>query len=307
MLKTTFVSTITTAGAIMSAFITIGWKADEAFSEEARTALSRRLVGIRVDHFQQNWPAVFARVFDHGFGQRHLSATCMYRSLIASVLFLCFPLILVIVIEAINKRSLVEPVNELASFFLSSPQSLLIVPIYVVFFYVVLLKIRYILYWMIGRVSRKTSIVGNSLLTILSYDVSSGYFIWPFFDYAILWPRVVIMLLLNIIFDVLILLVFVVVTGMGDAEIREPSDQQWVLLALTSFCLLLPSFLLWLYAFSYLVFRILARMTPIVDFIKFILPIERYPFRSICLLSGVITSATYVLLTAAYVLLAVGL
>ncbi len=75
-----------TGFAVTLAVLALFWKADEAFSDEFREALSKKLQGMKVETESVNWPQSFARVFDHVFGERHLTWRCLFRSCLASAL-----------------------------------------------------------------------------------------------------------------------------------------------------------------------------------------------------------------------------
>jgi hypothetical protein len=62
------------------------WKADDAFSEEMREALARRLQRMEIDTSRINWPFTFAQILDSIFDSRLLSWRCFFRSCIASIL-----------------------------------------------------------------------------------------------------------------------------------------------------------------------------------------------------------------------------
>ena len=64
------------------------WKADDAFSEEFRAALSKKLQHFEVDFEDVHWSTAFMKMFDGIFGEKHLTWRCFIRSSIAS--FLCF-------------------------------------------------------------------------------------------------------------------------------------------------------------------------------------------------------------------------
>lgn len=282
----------TTGGAVFLTFLSIGWKADDAFSEEARNALSRLLLGVRTDRVYQTWPDVFARVFNHAFGNRHFSTTCISRSFLASILVLFLVSGILITIVAAEKKDGTFTENTytlIAPMFRSLEFIIPLFLIYCVLFFFALLKARHLLYWLIGRPSRTTDILMGTALSAISYDLSlwTGQFLHLLVEYSILWPRVTLVLIFNTILDALLFLMVI-------APTEHLADEQAVLLWFAAFSLIIPSTLIWLYAFSYLVLRTLARVTPLIEFTKFILPIARFPFRSICELAGVIACILYI-------------
>ncbi|MCP4283394.1 MAG: SUMF1/EgtB/PvdO family nonheme iron enzyme, partial [Gammaproteobacteria bacterium] len=80
---------LTTGLAIGGALLAMAWKADDTISLEFKRDLSLWLVGLdpaAVGYSVQRWPAHFAALFDRVFGKKHLSWRCFFRSSIASLL-----------------------------------------------------------------------------------------------------------------------------------------------------------------------------------------------------------------------------
>jgi hypothetical protein len=175
--------------------------------------------------------------------------------------------------------------------------------IYLVFFHGALLKILHILYWMIGRPSRTMNALGTFFVHSIFIDVTliTGYILTPFFEYSIVWPRVIVLLIFNAILDMCFLFMFLIAIGIHDSDFQvlNVSEERLLSAMIAAFCLLLPSFILRIYVFSYAALRILARMTPVLEFLKFTLPIDRYSFRSICEFAGIIVTIAYVLIALA--------
>ena len=221
---------IITASAIFGWFVATGWKADDAFSEEARTALSRRLAHLRVDQFQENRPTI-CFVFDCIFGERHFSVKCVARSFVASVL--CATLGCVLMLAMIETGAVFRLLVDLVRFVSTSEALLITCTVYVIFFYIALLKIRHVLYWMIGRPSRTTKAVGAFFVYGLSFDLNLllGHAVWPFFDYATVWPRAIALLIFNFILDCFMLVFFLVAVGIygvdasGDIVVLRAADE----------------------------------------------------------------------------------
>ena len=60
-------------------------RVEDTTAPEAKKATSRWLMNLRVEGLFSTWPSRFAALFDHVFGERHLSWKCFRRSCLASV------------------------------------------------------------------------------------------------------------------------------------------------------------------------------------------------------------------------------
>lgn len=73
-----------TGVAIGGAVLALFWKGDDAISEQARKAMSNWLQRLEGPNMQLSWPESFIAVFDHIFGEKHLSWRCFRMSCVAS-------------------------------------------------------------------------------------------------------------------------------------------------------------------------------------------------------------------------------
>lgn len=59
---------------------------EKRLNDDTKLEIAVWLLGVRVGTRTESWPQTFAKVFDRVFGKRHLSISCLFRSVCASLL-----------------------------------------------------------------------------------------------------------------------------------------------------------------------------------------------------------------------------
>ena len=121
-------------------------------TDEAKTSVSRWLRNLDPAEPLSSWPAAFARVFDHVFGERHLSWRCFLRSCVASVASVA---IITIIWAMLRREEAALFIEKKLAGGLGLGLAVIIstLAINTVPDYLSLLKTRYVIHWMEKRPS----------------------------------------------------------------------------------------------------------------------------------------------------------
>lgn len=271
------------------------WKADDAFSDEFRELVAKRLQRMTIDTYEGDWPESFANMFDRLFGKEHLSLRCAVRSCVASVLA-------VIILTAIS--AFVDPIHIQR---ITSPSLTDIVIIFggtVIFNllpdYFSLLETRYSIKLIIrcrSNVTRSVILVADLIATVIIFFIfGSVLFLFLIHlmtyvnntepDYAISFTG------LYETFQFLIRLL----TEDG-FYLRRTADDP-LSIGVFFYSTLFTSVWLWFLITGWFAVRNTARFTKVLEALKFALPITTKPMRAIGEVSALATALAFILLGA---------
>lgn len=272
------IAEITATGlAIGGALLMMAWKADDAISIQFKRDLGLWLDGLdpsTMGRTLQRWPIHFAALFDRVFGKKHLSWRCFFRSSLASLL--AFLLCTLIFVQAspgewlvyIEKGGL-EPFISLA--IVAMVANLL--PDYVS-----LLETRWVIMrmqdaftftrlfgWLLVDLVATTAIfflflIGLQLITMNKVDLD-------FMENLVLWSLLI------------------------------PADEpQWRIYAIPVWTTYFTTAWTWLYFFAQFLMRFIKPMRRLVTFLKYALPVEQRPLRTIGQIMALLATISYCLL-----------
>lgn len=264
------------------------WKADDAFSNEFREALSNKLQRMKVDTSEANWPLSFARMFDRIFGDRYLSLKCFGRSCLASALA-------VLLLSALN-LSLYPGQYEL----FDAEQVLVIVFIAVSFNfipdYISLVETR----WIVRVLTRHNFsgaiifaiLIADLIVTIFLFFVVGGGFVFSLIVLVrhfapTLYPALDLSFadLIVRIYDTLILHgIYLIPTG-------APFS-----FGVFLYSTLFTSAWIWLFVAGWFVVRNGSRFQKVLAILQFALPIRTKPMRALGEVAALVTALTFIFL-----------
>lgn len=262
------------------------FKADDFFSKEFKDDVALRLLCLESPDAKSSWPDFFVQLFDKIFSKqpkpgevlpewrRHLSERCFWRSCAASI----FAVIAVTVV----RTSLLEHLPSFSEMFSYA----LIAGVFSLFInlfpdYLSLLETRYLLRFMEMNPSVVTLallLFADTVFTVVIFVVvglsvmawiEPGAFLPTFLEMLSDWKQI-----------------------MWIEEDRHPLRRS-SLQGLFFYSTFFTSAWLWLFALSQLFFRAASQLDSALRLLKYALPIETRPFRSMGIVAGLIAMLGY--------------
>jgi amino acid transporter len=273
----------------------IFWKADDAFSDEFRDALSKKLQGMKIEPIDVNWSEGFEKIFDRAFGRKHFSWNCFVRSCIASILA-------VILLSALSLS--IQP----SSFEFSSNVIQAFLAFLVVFIalnlipdYFSLLETR----WIIGLITRQHSTTFVLILLFLDFILTIAIFFLV--ATVLLWLFLLLLNFLVILHGKTIgeeALAQITITNIPVLFSKSLIKQGIYLKVVSDFPVSIGVFLystfftsvwVWLTIIGWFFVRNAARIQTVLSVLQFILPIKTKPMRAIGEVAAMVTAIVFVL------------
>jgi hypothetical protein len=262
--------------------VAIFWKADGALSDELRAALSRSLRRLGAEYSRPNWADYFIALFDRVFGKKHFSINCFFRSCIATSVSLA---------ALLSIWAILRP-GQAGLFFsphVDNTHSASNVPLWITYMwlpvaynfladYASLLETRFVLRW--ARATKRRWHVPAILFVdaLLSIGIFMAFFwtisiilellvfrssdLWIFFNWSVFFDNFKVLLESGVLFS----------------GIHSSYPFPLGLLLDTT---LLTSVWLWLYLVGFGLLWLFSPLIRLLGFLKWALPIDRYPMRSI--------------------------
>ena len=256
-------------------------RAETVAAGDTKTAVSRWLTNLNLTSRLANWPAAFAAIFDHVFGEDHLSWRCFYRSCIASVVSVA---IVTLIWGALRPEEIMLLIrSHVLSFelwlFFSFAIAFNVIPDYFS-----LLESRYVIRWMATR----SSILWILVFLIIDFAATLAIFLMV--------PGVavvaVIVLAKGFTFSAIEQLLEMFWRGLEQASLH--SGGAGFPLGIFFYSTFFTSVWVWLYAVSGTGIRLLGRLGVGISSLKKLLDIEEKPIRSLGFVSMLLVTVVFV-------------
>ncbi len=265
--------------AVTVAVVALFWNADGAISKEFREDIRDRLVRIDLDVSGVNWVDVFNRLVDWIFGPRLISLRAVLISFLVSIAFvLLFSVVLLLVVADQSGEWLTEDL--LMPLIAITLIGALLNP---VIDFVSLLQTRWILrineIWSGSMLNKIAALILDFIATLAIFTIGFGIVTELFFSLLsgginlfedVLWVDIVDVVLAALLF--------------GDGV---PED---AIASVFLYSTLMTSIWLWLFIAGAFVIRNAARFQRGVQVLRYALPINEKPMRSIGMVAGMITA-----------------
>jgi hypothetical protein len=264
------------------------WKGDEAISKNTRDRLSDHLKCVSVLGFQPDWGGKFISMFDRLFGRRHLSWPCFARSCVASLLFV----VLMAIVWAIVRPNELGVLVQSMSVRGKGAGTAVIFTILIFNFipdYLSLLETRLVIRWIpSSRFGWRATII-----LFLELVFSIGIFL---FSLTVMMYLVFLWIGVPMDFHSAIQEAYLVTVG--GLTLTTPQPEDGPSFGIPLYTTLLTSAWLWLFLLGGGVIRLISFMSAMVKFMKWTLPIDELPVRSIGEVAAFLTCGSFWVLAA---------
>jgi hypothetical protein len=299
----------TIIGAGVTIFVSVNllfFKSDDFFSKEFKEDVSLRLLCLEPPDSASSWPELFGRVFDRIFKKRSKTND---KQLPEWRLFISWRTFLLSSVASFLAVVVVVIIGQTTGLLATDLQELEFEEMYKFAFwalvlnvapdYLSLIETRFLLRWLRGPLSLP------KLVGFISIDIVATAVVFLLFTPFLLW--LIIALLggshsLMHIYEFLLLGFETIARPNVEIGFFRPGVEKGSLVLLAApalpfgvfFCsTFFTSVWLWLFGLSHLVITLASRTGPLLRIVKYVLPIDDRPFRSIGFVAGLIAMVVY--------------